>query len=1134
MTGTEAVMKNSTKALALIVDDGPGIKELLSEKLARAGIETAAAGTAEEAEEAFGKLCPDIILVDYSLPGRSGLQLIEDLRGKAEAKGCEELPPFIVITGHGDERLAVEMMKLGAADYLVKDPEFLSKVGPAAARALRESRTRRLLRESETRFRTLFDCGNDAIFVHPFGGDGAPGKFTEVNAVACSRLGYTREELLDMGPADVDADGMDDRRRQALEKLSSGGHAIFSMTHRRKDGATIPVEISASRFESAAGTFVVSICRDMTERVKAEDDLRRGEERYRSLLENLPDIVMNFDREYRHTFVSSNVAEIGMGPELFPGKTHAELGFAPELCRFFEEKLRSVFGSGDPLETEFEVDLPAGRRMFSWRLAPQFAPDGSVASVTSLARDITEYRSLAADYRQLFETMLDGFALHEMIFDDRGRPDDYRFLRLNPAFERLTGLKAAETEGRTASEILKDGAREWVEIYGRVAATGEAARFEKYSEPLGRYYDILAFRPRPGQFATIFKDITEQKRAETALRESEAMLRVAGRLSRFGGWSVDLAAGVCHWSDEVAAIHEEPAGFSPPVEKGIAYYAPEYRDRITEVFGVCAREGVPYDEEMEILTAKGNRRWIRTIGEAERDAAGKIVRVGGSFQDISDRKRMELALRDSEETFRQLVEHSPDGIFIQLEEKLEYLNPEALRMFGARSEKELRGTSIFGRFHPDFIDKVRERVVVLTREKRRVPEIEEVCLRLDGSRFPALVSAVPYERGGRSGAIVTIRDITERKRMQEDLLKSQKIESLGTLAGGIAHDFNNILTGITANLSLLLSKTGRGGEEGEALNEALAAANTAKGLTRQLLAFAEGGKPVKKEIDAGSTVAEAARLALRGSQCGLELRIAPDLWSVEADATQLSQVVVNLVTNAVQAMPGGGRLAVSAGNAERGGAPFIEVAVADTGTGIPEKYLKNIFDPYFTTKKQGHGLGLSMSYSIVKGHGGEISVRSESGQGSTFTVALPATGRRPAAPAAAAAAPETGTGRVLVMDDEEVVLKAARRMITSLGYECELAEDGTAALKVYEAAIAAGKPFDAVIMDITIQGGMGGREAVTGLRKKHPGAKVIASSGYAAGTPVSEYAAMGFDGLLAKPYNYEEMAALLKKLIGGK
>ncbi|HBE87925.1 MAG TPA: hypothetical protein DDW67_02135 [Elusimicrobia bacterium] len=1127
-------MKESAKTLALIVDDGPGIVELISEKLAREGIETVSAGTAEEAETVIGDRRPDITLVDYSLPGRNGLQLMESVRGKLAAAGGD-CPPFIVITGHGDERLAVEAMRLGAVDYLIKDAEFLSKVGPAAVRALREYKTRRQLAESESRFRTLFECGNDAAFVHPFGKDGVPGKFTAVNDVACARLGYTREELLDMGPADVDADGMDDKRRAALERLASTGHAIFIMVHKAKNGDRIPVEISASRFETAGGVFLVSICRDITERVKAETALRHSEarfraffsdlpmgvallrpldggadfefldfspeaerieglkkesvlgrkvtdvfpgvgalgllkvfsevladgkprtltssyykdsrnqgwrentvfrlpdgliasvyrdttaeetakleirekeEKYRALLESLPDIVMNFDRELRHTYVSENVSLTGMEARQFLNRTHAELGFPPDLCRLLEEKLKSVFGRGKPAETEFEADLPTGRKVYNWRLTPQRDPDGEVVSVTTLARDITDYRSLETDYRQLFDSMLDGFALHEMILDGDGRPADYRFLRLNPAFERLTGLKAAETEGRTALEILGDDAKEWVEIYGKVALTGEPASFEKFIKLLDRYYAILAFRPRPGQFAAIFTDVTEQKKAETTLRENAAMLEMAGRFARFGAWSVDLAAGVCHWSDEVAAIHEEPAGFSPPLEKGINYYAPEWREKINAVFAACAGGGTPYDETMEIITAKGNRRWVRAIGRAERDADNRIMRVSGSFQDITDRKRME-----------------------------------------------------------------------------------------------------------------------------EDLLKSQKVESLGMLAGGIAHDFNNILTGITANLSMLISKAGGEGETGEALNEALAAANTAKGLTRQLLAFAEGGKPLKKELDAGRAVAEAARLALRGSSCSPELNIAPDLWSVEADETQLSQVIVNLVTNAAQSMPGCGKVTVAAVNEGGAGSPSLKITVADTGTGIPGKYLKDIFDPYFTTKKQGHGLGLTMAYSIIKGHGGDIRAESEQGRGTVFTITLPATGRRPAGTPAVSPAPETGHGRVLVMDDEEVVLKACRRMITSLGYECALAGDGEAALKAYEAAAAEGKPFDAVIMDITIQGGMGGREAVAELRKKHPDAKVIASSGYASGAPVSEYAAMGFDGLLAKPYNYDEMAALLKKTIGGK
>lgn len=1001
----EKAMSEKKKTLALIVDDGPGIVELVAERLAREGFAVVSASDAEKAEEEFDRECPDLMLVDYSLPGRSGLQLIEKLKTASHSHGCEEMPPFIVMTGHGDERLAVEMMKLGASDYLIKDSEFLSKIGPAAVRVLRESRTRRQLRESENRYRDLIENINDAIYILS-----PEGRITYISGPIRAMSGYYPEEITG---------------------------------------------------------------REFTEWIHPED---------------LPELKKSF---------ADSMAGI----------------LAPAEFRF--RKKDGSYGWG---RTSSRPIMEKGR----------------VAGLRGLLSDITEYRELQSDYRRLFDSMLDGFALHEMIFDDRGKAVDYRFISVNPAFETQTGLKAEDTVGRKISEVMPEYYREWVDAYAPVVTTGEAARFERLSMPLGRYYDVLAFRPKPGQFACIFKDVTEQREAAAKLREQASMLEMAGRMSRFGGWIVDLEADVCHWSDEVALIHEEAPGFSPSVEQGIDFYAPEWRDRITDVFGACARDGKPFDEEMEIITAKGNRRWVRAIGRAERGADSRIVRVMGSFQDITDRKKAEADLRNSEDKFRRLVEHSPDGIFIQLEGKLEYLNPEAVRIFGARSEAELKGTPVLDRFHPDFHETIRKRLDLLTKEKKRVPEIEEVCLRLDGSAFPSMVSAVPFEKDGRDGAIVTVRDITEQKTMEEDLLKSQKIESLGMLAGGIAHDFNNILTGITANLSMLLSRLGRSGEEGEALNEALAAANTAKGLTRQLLAFAEGGKPVKKELDAGKTISEAARLALRGTPCSLELKIAPDLWSIEADETQLTQVIVNLASNAVQAMPGGGKLTISAANEERDGGRFVNVIISDTGTGIPEKYIKSVFDPYFTTKKQGHGLGLPMAFSIVKGHGGEISVSSEAGRGTTFSISLPATGRLPGPAAAPAAGPARGSGRVLVMDDEEVVLKACRRMLTSLGYECELAEEGMAALAAYEKAAAEGRPFSVVIMDLTIQGGMGGKETVAELRKRHPDARVIASSGYAAGTPVSEYSAMGFDGLLAKPYNYEEMAALLEKLTGGK
>lgn len=1010
-SGMEKSMKKDKKPLALIVDDGPGMNELLAVRLAHEGFDTESAVNAEEAEAKFAEACPDVMLVDYSLPGRNGLQLIEKLRIAGLSRGCEELPPFIVITGHGDERLAVEMMKLGAADYLVKDTDFLSKVGPAAARALRESRTRRLLRESENRYRDLVENINDAIFTLS-----AEARFTYISGAIRPISGYYPEEI---------------------------------------------------------------IGREFTEWIHPDD--------------------------------------------------------LPELKRSFAD---SIAGRLTP--AEFRFRRKDGSYGWGRTSSRPIIEKGRVAGLRGLLSDITgqkEAETLLGHSEARFHAFFHDMPMGVAVYRPVGGGADLEFVDFNPGAERIEGIKKESVIGRKVTELFP-GIKELglLKVFAEVSADGKprtlTSSYYKDSRTRG-WRENTVFRLPDGLIASVYRDTTAEETAKLEVKENEEKFRSLVEGSNDAVFVHTLGGGAGNFI-EVNTAACERLGYT---REELTRMGPTDIDAggMEEAHGKAleelAREGRAIFEMFH--RSKSGERIPVEVSARRFEYKGKphIVSIA---RDIRELRRTEAALRKSEETFRQLVENAPDGIFIQLDKKLEYLNPEALRILGAGTEEELKGTSIFDRFHPDSHDTVRERVDLLMKEKKRVPEIEEVCLRLDGSRFPAMISAVPFEKDGKKGAIVTIRDITERKRMEEDLLKSQKIESLGMLAGGIAHDFNNILTGITANLSMLLSKLGGEGEAGEALNEALTAANTAKGLTRQLLAFAEGGKPVKKETNAGKVISEAARLALRGTPCSLELKVAPDLWSIEADETQLAQVIVNLCSNAAQAMPGGGRLAISAGNTERDGAPFIEVSVSDAGTGIPEKYLKSVFDPYFTTKKQGHGLGLPMAYSIVKGHGGDISVASESGKGTIFTVSLPATGRRPAPAAAPAAEPARGSGRVLVMDDEKVVLKACRRMITSLGYECTLAEDGAGALAAYENAAAEGNPFDAVIMDLTIQGGMGGKETIAELRKKHPGAKVIASSGYATGTPVSEYAAMGFDGLLAKPYNYEELAALLKKLIGGK
>ena len=383
------------------------------------------------------------------------------------------------------------------------------------------------------------------------------------------------------------------------------------------------------------------------------------------------------------------------------------------------------------------------------------------------------------------------------------------------------------------------------------------------------------------------------------------------------------------------------------------------------------------------------------------------------------------------------------------------------------------------------------------------------------------------------------REEERNRKMLLEMANMQKIESLGQLAGGIAHDFNNILAGIIGNLSVLKDDGGLSAEGRATVKDILDASASAQKITRQLLTFARGGQPVKKAFDLGEALSSWCSFSMRGSRSRAEVSIAPGLWSVNGDEGMLSQAVNNLLRNAREAMPGGGLVKVKAENLERDGeeeqcppaGKCVRLTIADTGGGIPPENLARIFEPYFTTKTQGHGLGLSMAYSIIKGHGGDLQARSLPGAGAEFTVYLPAETAAPPARREPSGEAKKGSGRVLVMDDEEIVTKAVLRMLKALGYDCVCAADGEEALRLYREASGGPGAFKAVIMDLTIPGGMGGAEAVKKLLEFDPRAKVVVSSGYSDDNILAGYSAAGFSAALSKPYRYEELAELLEKLL---
>ena len=415
----------------------------------------------------------------------------------------------------------------------------------------------------------------------------------------------------------------------------------------------------------------------------------------------------------------------------------------------------------------------------------------------------------------------------------------------------------------------------------------------------------------------------------------------------------------------------------------------------------------------------------------------------------------------------------------------------------------------------------------------------------DGTeRFVARSVAEILDPESRSlGLVVVFRDITRRKKMEEDVLKANRIESIGVLAGGIAHDFNNLLTAILGYISLARQDLPAGGLHDRRLGDAESACLRAQSLTQQLLTFSRGGSPVRKTVTLGTLLRQATGLVLSGSSVRGDVEVAPDLWPVSVDEGQIGQAVDNLLINALQAMPGGGTVRAEAANAHlseplvEGGqvvAPgdWVRITVADQGAGIPRDLQARIFEPFFTTKPHGSGLGLAMTWSVVRKHDGVITIVSQEGKGATFRVYLPRAQAQPTAGPKAAPAPRRRSGRILVMDDHANVRDVASDMLRSLGYEVAAAADGTEAVDEYRRALESGRPFVAVILDFTVRGGMGGAEALRHLRAIDPAVRAIISSGYYEDPVMSDYQRSGFAAALPKPYRISQLDRVVAEVIG--
>jgi signal transduction histidine kinase/ActR/RegA family two-component response regulator len=380
-------------------------------------------------------------------------------------------------------------------------------------------------------------------------------------------------------------------------------------------------------------------------------------------------------------------------------------------------------------------------------------------------------------------------------------------------------------------------------------------------------------------------------------------------------------------------------------------------------------------------------------------------------------------------------------------------------------------------------------------------------------------------------------ETAQREQVEEELLRARKLESLGVLAGGIAHDFNNFLTVVQGNIELAKMDLAPDSPVQEVLDQTAIACARAAFLSSQLLTFAKGGAPVRRLYPVARLVMDAVHLARAGAQTSIDVNISDDLWFAEVDPSQIGQVLHNILLNARQAMPEGGIIEIHAENAldpAPGAGPRVKISIRDYGHGIPAHVLPRVFDPYFTTKPGGSGLGLATAYAIIAKHGGTLSVESKPGRGTLFTIDLPASQEHPAEPAPespALAHVHAGTGRVLIMDDEEALRKLLKTVLTTLGYQVHTARDGAEAIALFEHERASGRGFDAVLLDLTVGGGMGGMEAAAKLKELDPGLKLIVSSGYSHAPVMADYREYGFDDVVPKPWTIPELSKVLRRVL---
>jgi len=929
--------------------------------------------------------------------------------------------------------------------------------------------------------------------------------------------------------------------------------------------------------------------RDITEQKQREEALKESEERFRLLAENIPGIVYLGDNDYEFTmeYLNDTIEEMTGYPkeEFLSGSLHYGSLIHEEDLEEVHREIDKAVEKHRPFHLMYRVRHKSGE----WRWFEEFGSgifkEDQLMFLEGFITDITERRQAEQTIRESearFRALTQSITAIIFIYKDD------ELLYVNSTAQKTIGLPQEELLGKKVWDFVHPDYRDIVKDYAQanlnniqlpeefefklLTASGEevwleanmtSVDYKGETAILGTGFDITGRKKSEFIQSAIFR-ISEAARTEKSLDEVYADIHsIIRELMPAKNLYIAL---VDETNNQISFPYFVDQNETRAEPREIGNGITEYVLRSGEPFLATTQAIEDLESSGEItLYGTPSFHWLgvplktkdKNIGVLAVQSYDKDVHYTEKEKDILNfvsmqvattiaRKQTEAELSKERQQLAVTLQSIGDGVIAtNTEGRIELVNRVAEDLI-ERSRADVEGEKLIDVLFPsdgtdaDLLEKTMKRVVA-TREIATLPPQTLLRSKMGQKRVVAdSIAPLNNDQQEVIGTVMVLRDETEKHRMEMELLKSRKLESVGTLAGGIAHDFNNILAGILGYISLARLNISKPEKVESLIKKTENAVQRASKLTNQLLTFSKGGAPVKETASIEEVIEESVQFALHGSNVKCDLEIADDLWLVEIDTGQIDQVLQNIIINADQAMPAGGSIVVSAENTRfRTGkgitsirpGKYVKLTVKDQGMGVPEENLDKIFDPYFTTKEMGNGLGLATAYSIVDKHGGYIKANSNSGEGTTITIFLPATGK-----SKTLKKPEEDEyselqgGKILVMDDEETVLEVVSEMLLSLGYSVETALDGVEAIEKYQAANERDDAFSLVIIDLTIPGGMGGVETTKKLREIDEEVKVIVSSGYSNDPVMANYEDHGFDAKVAKPYDMKKLSTALAQI----